>query len=387
MNPGNPKSRLDVLHVTTVHKAHDTRIFSREARTASKSGLRVGILGPASASETIDGVSIIPLRTSSNRHLSAILSPLRALTIILTLRPTIVHFHDPEIIPTAVFLKFLGYKLVWDIHEFYSEVQTAQMPPSAIKSIKRRLISLFIERLPCRFFDRSVFATESLRNAICASNKTISCVNLLPVEEFPTSSPPERKEWDMIFMGSMSPFRAEPFLEVVKIMTQRRPDFRAALLGVPQSTCDWMRKNTPSPATLQALTFLPRVPPNQVANVLSRARIGFNYHPMQRRFLVALPMKVYEYMICGLATVCSKFPELVEQFPNGEICFVDGDDPNHYADSITQLLQDDDLRLSVGRRGMESIKSRINWEGREAGKLLSMYNDLLNKKGFFDFVR
>ena len=34
-----------------------------------------------------------------------------------------------------------------------------------------------------------------------------------------------------------------------------------------------------------------------------RAKIGINYHPLEKRFLVAIPMKIFEYMKYGLAVV------------------------------------------------------------------------------------
>lgn len=370
-------TRVDLVHVTTVHRALDTRIFYREARTAEKAGLRVAVVGPHDKAETFEGVQIVPIQKSRSRLVRRLVAPFNAIREITRLRPRIIHFHDPEFIGAAMILKALGYRLVWDVHEYYSEVQTAHMKPGPMHGVKRALISLLVEKGPCAFFDRSVFPTEALRSAVWNSPRSIACVNLLPVDEFPGDETGTEKEYDIVFVGSMSPFRAKFFLEVVELLRERRPGFRAALIGIPEATRVWMLENAPSPQSVDAMAFLPRVPHAQVAALLRRARIGFNYHPMQRRFQVALPMKVYEYMACGIPVVCSRFPELAEQLREGEMLFVEGDNPVDYADAIDGLLSDPESLERVGRRGNEAVRNRLNWEQSEAPKLLAMYRGLL----------
>lgn len=369
----------DLVHVTTVHRALDSRIFYRQARTAHKAGLRVAVVGPHDVSERIEGIQVFPLRKCQSRLVRRLFLPLSAFCKIMRLRPRIVHFHDPEIIPVAILLKVLGFRVIWDVHEYYSQVQTAHMKRGVWQAIKRTLISLLVEKWPCAFFDRSVFPTNSLRVAIWESPKSIACVNLLPVDEFPDENVSNEKDYDLIFMGSMSTFRAGPFMEMVSQLTSVRPDFKAALLGVNEMTRQWMIDNAPSQETLSAMKFLPFVPHAEVANVLRRARIGFNYHPMQKRFQVALPMKVYEYMACGIPVVCSRFPELADQLCEGEIVFVDGDDPANYADAVNKLLSDPQRMEEVGRMGNAAVRTRLNWEQSEVRKLEELYYDLLGR--------
>lgn len=372
-----PKHHFDLVHVTTVHRALDTRIFYREARSAQKAGLRVSVVGPHETLEIVNGVLIVPLKTIRSRILRRIFSPLSAVYKIMRLRPRIVHFHDPEFIVAAVFLKLLRYKIIWDVHEYYSEVQTAHMNEGLLREIKRSLISAVVEKAPCAFFDRSVFPTNALREAIAASSHSIACVNLLPVDEFPDQGSKCEKEYDLVFMGAMSPFRAGPFLDLVALLRQKRPSFRVVLLGVPEATQAWMIANATSPEVLDSMTFLPRVPHAQVAGLLRKARIGFNYHPMQKRFQVALPMKVYEYMACGIPVVCSRFPELVTQMREGEMVLVDGDDTFEYAGAISDLLENAERMERIGRMGNDAVRRRLNWEGSEAPKLIAMYHELL----------
>jgi hypothetical protein len=43
--------------------------------------------------------------------------PWRAFAAIRSMKPTIVHFHDPELMPLGILLKGLGYKIIYDVHE------------------------------------------------------------------------------------------------------------------------------------------------------------------------------------------------------------------------------------------------------------------------------
>ncbi|MGE3643982.1 MAG: glycosyltransferase [Beijerinckiaceae bacterium] len=347
--------------------------------SAHKAGIRTIVIGPTKTSldENVHGVEIYALRQRRGRMARRTFAPFEAFAKIRSLRPKIVHFHDPEFLLIGLILKALGYKVIWDVHEYYSEVKTAHMKPGPLRSLKRILISALVEKGPCAIFDRSVFPTKSLRTVIRDETDAVACVNLLPVEEFPDAVSQPAKEYDLIFMGTMSPFRAGPFMEMVDILCRRRSGFRAALLGVPGITQEWMQANAHSALALEAIEFLPRVPHSEVAGCLRRARIGFNYHPMERRFQVALPMKVYEYMACGIAVVCTRFPELAEQFTQGEIVFVEGDNQASYAEAILTLLENPEELDRVGRAGEEAVRIRLNWERSEAPKLIAMYRELL----------
>lgn len=370
--------RPDLVHVTTVHSALDSRIFYREALSAHKSGLRTVVIGPSQGHGLVSGINVVSLHKSNVKFIRRLFAPFAALRQILILRPVVVHFHDPEILPVAFLLKLLGYKVVWDIHEYYSEVLTVHIQNAPLRALKRAVVSAFVEKIPCAFLDRSVFPTKALRAAIHDKNDAVACVNLLPTDVFPAFEGAISKDFDIIFMGTMSPFRAGPFLELVGLLCKQRAGFKAALLGVSLETQNWMRINATSTDVFSAITFLPRVPHAEVATVLRRARIGFNYHPMQRRFMVALPMKVYEYMACGLPVVCTRFPELADQVTKDEMVLVEGDDQAKYAAAIIELLEDPAKLESMARAGELAVRSRLNWEMSEAPKLISMYRELLS---------
>jgi glycosyltransferase involved in cell wall biosynthesis len=111
---------------------------------------------------------------------------------------------------------------------------------------------------------------------------------------------------------------------------------------------------------------------------IQTSRLGFSYHPLERRFLVALPMKVFEYMLMDIPVVSTGLPELIRWLePGRDAVLVDGDDPAVYGGAIANLLADPARAAALARAGRAKILDRVNWESSEAAKLLEAYADVL----------
>jgi glycosyltransferase involved in cell wall biosynthesis len=240
---------------------------------------------------------------------------------------------------------------------------------------------VLLEKGPAYFFDAVVFPTYALRDAIYAGPRAEVLVNLLPKRALQQDIDPDQKrDHDLVFVGSMSPFRAGPAMEMMVHILAERPNARMLFIGLPEATVSWMLTHCPSDAVRSAMTFHPRVPHLEVSRVITRARIGFDYHPMERRLQEAIPKKVYEYMDVCLPVVSSRFPELERQFrANEEIIFVDGDDQRNYARAVLDLITDSDRRARLAAAGRKRLESGLNWEDSEAPKLITLYNRLLKQ--------
>jgi glycosyltransferase involved in cell wall biosynthesis len=166
-------------------------------------------------------------------------------------------------------------------------------------------------------------------------------------------------------------------MEMMRIILRQRPETSLLMLGVKDTTVQWMKENAPSSEVLSAITFYPRVPHGEVFTILRKARVGFNYHPMEKRFEVAIPMKIYEYMACRLPVVCTAFPEVVEQLESGsEIILVEGDEQDSYADAVLNILENRIVAEQIGLAGWRAISDRVNWDVSEVSKVRDLYAGL-----------
>ncbi|HVB34904.1 MAG TPA: glycosyltransferase family 4 protein [Patescibacteria group bacterium] len=88
-------------------------------------------------------------------------------------------------------------------------------------------------------------------------------------------------------------------------------------------------------------------------------------------------MPVAEAMAAGLPVVATRsggIPEIVEHEKTGLL--VERGDPSSMADAILRLLEDDDLRRSMGRAGRQRVLQHFTWD-KTTHNLADLYSELL----------
>lgn len=110
---------MKICHITTVHPAHDARIFYRMCAGLAAKGHEVTLIASAPFAGEF-GVRSSPWnkRIAPAGRISRIILALRAA---LAENADIYHFHDPELISLGLALKLLRPSkiVVYDVHEDY----------------------------------------------------------------------------------------------------------------------------------------------------------------------------------------------------------------------------------------------------------------------------
>jgi glycosyltransferase involved in cell wall biosynthesis len=89
-----------------------------------------------------------------------------------------------------------------------------------------------------------------------------------------------------------------------------------------------------------------------------------------------MPLIPLEAMACGTPVISSDLPITRYELGNAGI-FVKPRDPNAIAKAIIALLNDDNLRKELSRRGLERVK-RFTWENC-AKNWIKLYQKILNE--------
>lgn len=365
-----------VVHVTSTHGAMDTRIFWRECRSLSRAGFEVSIVAHDIPCECSDGVCFVEMPKQFTR-LALLTQPYRVAGFLTRLEGDIYHFHDPDLLLVAGLMSRRDKVTIYDCHEWYHEVFPYKgYFPAATKAVQRAYD--VVEKRVIPNLDAVITPTDELAAIYEGKAKrTVPIVNFAPLDLYEgDSSENIRWEYDLIHVGTLSKPRLSFMLDIVRELHFRGREPTLLLVGIPTELQDWIRSQDD---VADFVTGMDRIPGDKVPRVLRTARIGLNYHPYQPRFMVAIPMKVFEYMRYGLPFVSSALPPLKRILgKTASGILVDSNDVIAFADAILALLDDEQALAAMGEHGKECVEHMYNWE-TESTKLIELYDMLVSE--------
>ena len=111
-----------VVQLSTVHYINDVRILSKEAISLSKNDFEVHMIGLVYEKINLNikskNIFFHPLKKLTNsRIINSLINIPYSFFKVLRINPSIVHFHDPELIILGLIFHVLGYKVIYDVHE------------------------------------------------------------------------------------------------------------------------------------------------------------------------------------------------------------------------------------------------------------------------------
>ena len=361
---------VKVCHFTTSHLALDNRLFDKEARSLARAGYEVTIVGPHEREECREGIRLVPIPRPAGRLGRLRMATWRILRLALNENADVYHFHDPELIPAALFLKLRGKRVIYDVHEDYE--QTA-LGAAWIPRGLRRIVSLAwgaLERTAGRLFDYVVVVDSHIRRKF-PPHKTELITNVPPLS-FARSQPKPARSGPLriVYTGGVAERRGV-FRVVEALGHLRSPDVELHLIG--QIDEPEHRK------TLQShpqIICHGRLPWRQMRDALEAADVGlmlFQPTPEHMVFTGEGNTKLFEFMGLGIPVLYADLPNLRKfmETTGGGIP-VDPTCPKKIAEAIDLLHDDPALCRTLGENGRKAVRERYHWE-KEERKLLDVY--------------
>ena len=113
---------MRIVHISSVHPWKDPRIFLKQCRSLAAQGFDVHLLTPDSLDEVREGVQLHRVWNQDPAKLkksilAKLMRPAMLFKMARRLKPDVIHFHDPELIPWALVHRLMGYTTVYDVHE------------------------------------------------------------------------------------------------------------------------------------------------------------------------------------------------------------------------------------------------------------------------------
>ncbi len=387
IHPDDGLIMVTILHITTVHPRNDTRILLKEAQTlASELFHKIYLMvadGKGNVDEGKGRVSINDLgRLDGGRLHRVLVGTWRAFFAIRKIRPAVVHFHDPELIPLGMILRVLGYKVIYDVHEdvprqIYSKYYIPRIfrgPTALAMAILEWCCAwIWTAIIPAT----PVIACTPIFSARFPSHKTV-VVNNFPISNelvVPNPTPYELRPHCFAYVGGIETVRGA--FEMIRAFE--------CLKDIKDATLELAGEFSPSilEDELRALSgwasvhYHGLVGRQEVAQILNKARAGLVVLHPEPTHIESYPIKMFEYMSTGLPIIASDFP-IWRQIIDGAGCglLVDQKNPKIIAEAMRWILEHPAEAKAMGQRGRQAMERIYNWD-TEAIKIINLYNKLL----------
>jgi len=362
-----------VVQLSSVHHSRDTRIFYKICRSLVDKGYSVDLIIQHDKDEDIDGLNIISLPIAKNKSDRFFLILPKLIKKLLTYKKgTIVHFHDPELIPIGIILKLMGYKVIYDVHE---DVPKTILEKDWIWTPLRRIIALIsatFESIGNIFFDATIVVTKAIGGRF---SKKVTLVQNYPIlNHRQTESNTHKKRKDLFYVGSITLVRGIfEMLEAVSMVNLELP-IQLKLAGSfnPQTLEKQIRKSNGWENT----DFIGQINRDQLKKIAESSLLGLViFHPIPNH-IEAQPNKLFEYMQYGLPIVGSRFDlwkDIVEKNNCGIL--VDPLNPKEISEAIKWIYEHPKEAKMMGENGKRAVFEKYNWQAEEK-KLFELYEKI-----------
>lgn len=370
-----------MLFVGSVPHAHHPRHHYRLAAAVRNAGYDARTLAPPDLTPgQLDAVPVeyLPLRRSRlGRMLSGPLSVWAAARS----RPAAVHVVSLDLLPWATLLALSGRcRVLYDSNEEYdSLMMIKQWLPAPARPALRRLVQWLEPWLAARL-DAATTALPATQAKFAAAGVDSTLIRNFPPASLAEGCERGEPAWDVLLGGSL-------FADQVPLLAQTA----AALAGLGLKDVRWLvaarsygrREQELLESALVRAGVRDRfelrynVPFVEMKDLMARSRVGFLLYPGDANYGARIPIRIFEYMACGLPFVASDLPTTAEFTRGHDVAdLVPAGDAARYAEAIAALLRDPERQARMSRRGPIVAAEHYNWEV-ESRRLVAVYERIV----------
>lgn len=364
--------------VAPVHAWDDVRVFQKEAYTLAQAGYNVTLIAKTRYRRQVKGITVIPcIGHGVGRFVRLTLLPLVALQS-LRENADIYHLHNPDTLPVAVLLKFLGKKVIYDTHEdFAKRILVRKWVPKILRFPLATIVDI-AERLVARVVDATIATQENVvkriaNNALLLGNPPLlNSIQYESVKEYSREIIDDGEHLRAIYIGSINAIRGLNEMVDALAIANRTASVRLWLIGAADKD-DF--ENASKRLGWEYVDYMPRMEQERAFAYVMRSDVGLIVIHDVCDYAYTDPNKIYEYMMFEIPFIASSFEAWRHKLNGADAgWFVNPDSVEEIASILCAISNDVKMAHKKGVNGKEFIKT-YNWD-LEAKKLLALYRNI-----------
>lgn len=301
----------------------------------------------------------------------------------------LVHVHsvpDYEVF-AAIVPKFLGAKVILDIHDIVPELFLAKFKAKQNSFIFRAL--LFMERLSTGFADHVIIANHIWYERIVersVDKKKCSVIMNFPDTNIFGGKSRTRTDDDfvMIYPGTLS--RHQGIEMVINVLSRIRdtvPKLKFHIYGGGTDEL-FLKDMTQRLGLIDIVIFHESVPLEEIAEKMVNADMGIEPKRQTGFSDEAFSTKILEFMLLGVPVVASDTSVHKYYISDEHVKYFKAGDEGDLAESIILFYKDKDLRDAFASRAQKFVKNMC-WNVR-CNEYMNIINSLLPVTNEFNVV-
>lgn len=368
-----------ILHLTTVHTRTDTRIRYKQIETLSDLYPNQVILVVQDGNGDEDVNQRYKIhdigRRPKSRFLRAVIGSMKILFVTLKLRPTIVHFHDPELIPFAMLLRLFGLKIIYDVHEDLPKqiLSKDYIKPIYLRKIVSGLASV-IEAVAGILFSRIIVTTTKIEDRF-PKHKTALVRNYPKLEILSANGIGKKSRTHFVISYAGSLTKSRGIIDLVNAMEFLPDTYKMQFLGSFQPPR--LEGECKALEGWQKCEYLGRVPHSQIGEYISSAHLGVQMMHDIPNYTGGIATKIFEYLAVGVPTLMSDTPERRSNYHSLTL-FAEPANPEDIASKIRYIRNNYTNVLEQAKINQAFVLEKMTWKN-EGQKLADVYAELLKK--------
>ncbi len=360
--------------ITVINDLLTDQRADKMARTLMKGGYRVVLTGRRLAGSTAlerRPYKLCRLRLIFNRGpwFYACYNTRLFFLLLFSRQDLLVACDMDTLLPNYWVSRIKGKKLIFDSHEYFSEVPEVRHRPR-IKKFWQKLERKYIPKL---------HHVITVSPGIAEKYKEQFRVEPVVVMNCPSYERRERRRPEQLFCNPERTIVYQGVLNLGRglenmILAMKHLDgFHLQLFGSGDLE-DELKKLVEKESLKDRVLFMGRIPFTELRSYTRQASLGISLEEdLGLNYRYALPNKLFDYIHAGIPVLVSNLPEMrriVEHYDIGRI--LKHHEPGAIASTAKEMLNDHEQRI-LWKKNLSRAARKLRWEVEEA-KILRMIN-------------